>query len=73
MNSARQIKNNFVRRINTLRVRNKNKILCIVKNITGTTWLKMAFKDLGYIFGQQKVAEGLFDRHYFEKKILNQL
>ena len=66
MNSARRIKNNFARKINTFRVRNKYKIFCVGRNKTGTTSLKRAFKDLGYIVGQQRVAEELFDRYYFE-------
>jgi hypothetical protein len=40
-------------------VKGKPKIFCIGRNKTGTTSLKKAFKDLGYIVGNQHTAEKL--------------
>lgn len=48
-------------------VRNKTKYFCIGRNKTGTTSLEKAFKDLGYIVGNQREAHKLYDRYYFEK------
>lgn len=39
------------------RIEGNPKIFCIGHNKTGTTSLKQAFKDLGYIVGRQSVAE----------------
>ncbi|NMM48051.1 sulfotransferase [Marinigracilibium pacificum] len=50
----RSIVRNF---INRLKVRNKPKYFCIGRNKTGTTSLKKAFKDLGYVVGNQHNAE----------------
>jgi hypothetical protein len=52
------------RSINRVRVRNKPKIFCIGRNKTGTTSVTLAFKELGYIIGEQDVAEHLFEKHY---------
>jgi hypothetical protein len=46
-----------------LRVINKTKIFCIGRNKTGTTSLKSAFKDLGFIVGKQRRAELLLDEY----------
>ncbi len=40
-----------------LKLRNKKKIFCIGMNKTGTTSLEKAFKDLGFITGNQRRAE----------------
>ena len=40
-------------------VKNKKKIFCIGNNKTGTTSIKKAFEDLGYIVGIQREAEKL--------------
>lgn len=45
--------------INPLLVKNRQKIFCIGRNKTGTTSLKKAFEDLGYIVGYQRTAEKL--------------
>ena len=50
----------------TLLVRGKTKYFCIGRNKTGTTSLMKAFEDLGFIVGNQRVAELLTDRCYFE-------
>lgn len=55
----RKIKNRFL-------VRGKVKYFCIGRNKTGTTSLKKAFEDLGYIVGNQREAEHLYDRFYFK-------
>lgn len=44
----------------------KVKIFCIGRNKTGTTSLKVAFERLGYPVGNQRKAEILTGRHYFE-------
>lgn len=44
----------------------KNKIFVIGQNKTGTTSLEKAFKDLGFCVGDQRIAEILYDRHYFK-------
>ncbi|MGH9160012.1 MAG: sulfotransferase [Vicinamibacteraceae bacterium] len=43
------------------RVKNHSKIFCIGRNKTGTTSLKRAFSDLGFIIGNQRRAEWLLD------------
>lgn len=53
-----KIKNEY---INRLLVKNKQKIFCIGRNKTGTTSLKKAMDDLGYITGVQSKAERLID------------
>jgi hypothetical protein len=47
-------------------VKDKVKYFCIGRNKTGTTSLKKAFEDLGFIVGDQRAAELLADRHYFD-------
>lgn len=49
-----------------LRARNKTKYFCIGRNKTGTTSLKKAFEQLGFLVGDQRRAEKLYDRFYFE-------
>jgi len=58
------IKKRIRRKINTWKVRNKQKVFCIGRNKTGTTSLKQAFIDLGYIVGEQDIAEHLFDDYF---------
>jgi len=43
-----------------LRSWNKQKVFCVGRNKTGTSSLKVAMKDLGYIVGEQRAAEFLF-------------
>lgn len=65
-----QIKKNvraLSRQINRFRVSGKTKYFCIGRNKTGTTSLKCAFEDLGYIVGQQLYAEQLYDEDFFKK------
>lgn len=45
--------------INPVLIKNKPKIFCIGRNKTGTTSLKKAFQDLGFIVGHQRTAERL--------------
>jgi hypothetical protein len=45
--------------LNPFFVRNKQKIFCIGRNKTGTTSLKKAMRDFGYITGNQRKAERL--------------
>ena len=44
----------------------KVKVFCIGRNKTGTTSLKCAFEDLGYPVGDQRKAEILTGKHYFD-------
>lgn len=48
----------------------KAKYFCIGRNKTGTTSLKKAFEDLGFPIGDQRTAELLADKYYFEKNFL---
>lgn len=45
-----------------------SKVFCIGLNKTGTTSLQKAFQDLGFHVGDQRVAELLYDRHYFKRE-----
>jgi hypothetical protein len=58
-------KSSIMKNINTFRCRNKIKYFCIGKNKTGTTSLKKAFEDLGFIVGKQREAEYLSNTYYF--------
>ena len=51
---------------NKNKAKGKQKIFCIGRNKTGTTSLKRAFEDLGYPVGDQRKAEILTGKHYFE-------
>lgn len=58
--------------MNPLRVKGKQKVFCIGQNKTGTTSLKSAFEQLGYVVGNQRRAERLLDDYLqgkFEKII----
>lgn len=63
LNPAKQI-------VNKHKVRNKTKYFCIGRNKTGTTSLKRAFEDLGFIVGDQATAEKLYDSYFFENEFL---
>lgn len=49
--------------INTFKVKGKAKIFCIGRNKTGTTSLKKAFEDLGFVVGNQRKAELLLHEY----------
>lgn len=51
---------------NRYRSAGKVKYFCIGRNKTGTTSLKRAFEDLGFPVGDQRKAEILTGKHYFE-------
>lgn len=46
------------------RVENRTKFFCIGRNKTGTTSLKQAFNDLGFVVGDQRKAERIYDKDY---------
>lgn len=48
------------------RIRNNPKVFCIGCNKTGTTSLEKELVALGYILGDQRQAELLYDAHYFK-------
>ena len=60
------VKKRVKRIINAARVKNKQKIFCIGRNKTGTTSVKAAFDELGYVIGEQDVAEHLFEQCFLE-------
>ena len=60
------VKKRIRRAINSIRVKNKQKVFCIGRNKTGTTSVKAAFHELGYIIGEQDVAEHLFEQCFLE-------
>jgi hypothetical protein len=51
---------------NRFKAKGKTKVFCIGRNKTGTTSLKSAFEDLGYPVGNQRKAEILTGKYYFE-------
>lgn len=51
---------------NQRQVAGKTKYFCIGRNKTGTTSLKRAFENLGYVVGDQRKAEVLTGKHYFK-------
>ncbi|WP_155986118.1 sulfotransferase [Thioalkalivibrio sp. AKL10] len=51
---------------NRWRARNRRKIFVIGRNKTGTTSLRRTFEELGFPVGDQREAERLYDRAYFE-------
>jgi len=63
------IKQRFSSFRNHRKVAGKIKYFCIGRNKTGTTSLKKAFEDLGFIVGDQVTAEKLYDKYYVEKKV----
>jgi Sulfotransferase domain len=56
-----KLKRIIKRKYNFIRSYNKSKIFCIGLNKTGTTSLKVEMKELGYVVGNQRKAELLFD------------
>lgn len=51
---------------NRRKVAGKVKYFCIGRNKTGTTSLKVAFECLGYPVGNQRIAEIITSKHYFD-------
>lgn len=51
---------------NKIKVKNKTKFFCIGFNKTGTTSLEKAFKDLGFVVGNQTQAEFLLEECFKE-------
>tara|TARA_R110001592_G_C13191467_1_gene752758 strand:- start:5721 stop:6410 length:690 start_codon:yes stop_codon:yes gene_type:complete len=51
------------------RVKSKSKIFCIGWNKTGTTSLQKEFHNLGFVVGQQVIAEQLMQRHFFNDNL----
>jgi hypothetical protein len=47
-------------------LKSRTKIFCIGRNKTGTTSLKKAFEDLGFVVGNQRKAE-LSSNEYWQK------
>lgn len=47
--------------VNPIRAKGKTKFFCIGRNKTGTTSLKLAFKELGFSVGYQRDAERLIN------------
>lgn len=68
----RRIKNRVERHIkeiqNKRQAAGKVKYFCIGRNKTGTTSLKQAFEDIGYPVGNQRKAEILTGKHYFQNE-----
>jgi hypothetical protein len=62
---GRTIRDAIRARRDARRVRGRTKYFCIGRNKTGTTSLKVAFEELGFVVGRQRVAERLYDEHYF--------
>lgn len=65
--------NTFFKKLNTklnlvirhyLKVKNQTKYFCIGRNKTGTTSLKVAFEQLGFVVGNQYRAEKLMDEYW---------
>jgi len=48
-------------------IRNKTKIFCIGRNKTGTTSFKKAMEDLGFVLGNQRIAEKELFYPYYNK------
>ncbi|WP_026280582.1 sulfotransferase [Thioalkalivibrio sp. ALE9] len=51
---------------NRWRARDRRKIFVIGRNKTGTTSVRRTFEGLGFPVGDQRMAERLYDRDYFE-------
>lgn len=65
MGIGRKIKDAVRAHRHAWRVRGRTKYFCIGRNKTGTTSLKVAFEELGFVVGRQRPAERLYDEHYF--------
>lgn len=61
-------KSHLMETINAFRSRGKTKYFCIGRGKTGTTSLKKAFEDLGFLVGNQRKAEILYDKYYFSNE-----
>lgn len=61
----RKIKLNLLVTFNRYRAIGKTKYFCIGRNKTGTTSIKRAFSDLGFPVGNQRKAEVLTGKFYF--------
>lgn len=55
------------REVNSLLSIGKTKYFCVGRNKTGTTSVKKAFEEFGFIVGDQDEAEILHDKYFFEK------
>lgn len=55
-------------KLNTIQSIGKTKYFCIGRNKTGTTSVKKAFEEFGFIVGEQDIAEHLHDEFFFKKK-----
>jgi len=66
MRALKQLAKRLMAFYSSVRVKGKPKIFCIGMNKTGTTSLEKAFKDLGFVVGDQKTAERLL--HAYQKK-----
>lgn len=60
-----KLKRAQIRALNKRKARGKTKYFCIGRNKTGTTSLKKAFEELGFPVGEQRKAELLAHRYYF--------
>lgn len=69
MKLLRKIKSNILLELQKREVKNKPKFFCIGANKTGTTSLQKAFKELGFIIGNQRKAE-LLANNCFTKNYL---
>lgn len=66
MNILKKIRKSIKNSLAKIYANGKTKYFCIGRNKTGTTSIEKAFKDLGFIMGNQRAAEILFDKYYFE-------
>lgn len=61
-----RVRQNATEFLNQRKAAGKVKYFCIGRNKTGTTSLKQAFEDLGFPVGNQRKAEILASKYYFE-------
>lgn len=64
----KKLKTHIALLIETHKAKGRQKFFCVGRNKTGTTSLKRAFEDLGFIVGRQYVAEELHDKYFFDGK-----
>ena len=64
------IKHALLAIINNRKVKGRTKYFCIGRNKTGTTSLAKAFKQLGFILGDQREAEYLYDEFFSKSNFL---
>jgi hypothetical protein len=60
------VKKDLTIKFNSVRAIGKTKYFCVGRNKTGTTSVKAAFEDLGFIVAEQDVAETLHDKYFFD-------